>query len=180
MILLANLSKTPLNFSGFRSVVRFLVITILYEVVCVLLSLVSLESQDISSKKGEFLSLSIEGVKVILDSDALMVAYEEEVFQVLLDWMDANCRTPGEKQAAVEDVAGVIRFPWMTGDFLIDVVSTNPQMQSRACQVTPNFQCTALFLHSLSFLGYRWDMPLFSGWSYSSPILKLVGDSYCL
>lgn len=102
------------------------------------------ESQDISSKKGDFLSLSIEGVKVILDSDALMVAYEEEVFQILLDWIDANCRTADEKQFAVEEVAGVIRFPWMTGDFLIDVVSTNPQMHSAACQVETNYN---LFLY---------------------------------
>ncbi|KAG0563452.1 hypothetical protein KC19_8G032600 [Ceratodon purpureus] len=102
--------------------------------------------QDISSKKGDFLSLSIEGVKVILDSDALMVAYEEEVFQILLDWIEANCRTPDEKQVAVEEVAGVIRFPWMTGDFLIDVVSTNPQMQSTACQ--------ALLMEALRFKSF--------------------------
>ena len=105
-----------------------------------LLSLVCLKSQDISAKKSDFLTLSIEGVKVILDSDALMVSYEEEVFQILLDWMDANCQTPDEKQFAVEEVAGVIRFPWITGDFLIDVVSTNPQMQSTACQVALNFE----------------------------------------
>lgn len=82
--------------------------------------------------------MSIEGVKVILDSDALMVGYEEEVFQILLDWIDANCRTADEKQFAVEEVAGVIRFPWMTGDYLIDVVSTNPQMLSPVCQVEIN------------------------------------------
>lgn len=104
------------------------------------------ESQDISSKKGDFLTLSIEGVKVILDSDALMVSYEEEVFQILLDWVDSNCRTAEEKQRAAEEVAGVIRFPWMTGDFLIDVVSTNPQMQTAACQVGLGFQCVSLSL----------------------------------
>lgn len=91
--------------------------------------------QDISSKKGDFLSLSIDGVKVILDSDALMVSYEEEVFQILLDWLNANCRTMDEKQQAAEEAATVVRFPWMTGDFLIDVVSTNPQMQGASCQV---------------------------------------------
>lgn len=102
--------------------------------------------QDISSKKGDFLTLSIEGVKVILDSDALMVSYEEEVFQILLDWVDSNCRTAEEKQRAAEEVAGVIRFPWMTGDFLIDVVSTNPQMQTAACQ--------ALLMEALRFKSF--------------------------
>lgn len=102
--------------------------------------------QDISSKKGDFLSLSIEGVKVILDSDALMVAYEEEVFQIFLDWIDANCRTADEKQFAVEEVAGVIRFPWMIGDYLIDVVSTNPQMHSTYCQ--------ALLMEALRFKSF--------------------------
>lgn len=113
--------------------------------------------------------MSIEGVKVILDSDALMVAYEEEVFQILLDWMDADCRTPDEKQVAVEEVAGVIRFPWMTGDFLIDVVSTNPQMQTPACQVALILKCISLFLQSLSFLGNV------NGTCISGSLLKLNG-----
>ena len=91
--------------------------------------------QNIASKKGDFLSLSIEGVKVILDRDALMVSYEEEVFQIFLDWVNANCQTAEEKQQAAEEVACVIRFPWMTGDFLVDVVSMNPLMQSATCQV---------------------------------------------
>jgi hypothetical protein len=86
-------------------------------------------------KKGDFLSLSIEGVKVVLDSDALMVTYEEEVFQIVLDWLEVNCCTAEQKQEVAVEVVEVIRFPWMTGDFLIDVVSTNPHMQSEACQV---------------------------------------------
>jgi hypothetical protein len=40
----------------------------------------------------------------------------------------------------------VIRFPWMTGDFLVDVVSTNPHMQSEACQ--------ALVMEALKFKSY--------------------------
>jgi hypothetical protein len=86
-------------------------------------------------KKGDFLSLSIEGVKVVLDSDAPMVTYEEEVFQLALDWLEVNCRTAEQKQEVAVEVMEVIRFPWMTGDFLNDVVSMNPHMQSEACQV---------------------------------------------
>jgi hypothetical protein len=86
-------------------------------------------------KKGDFLSLSIEGVKVVLDSDALMVTKEEEVFQIVLDWLEVNCCTAEQKQEVAVEVVEVIRFPWMTGDFLVDVVSPNPHMQSEACQV---------------------------------------------
>lgn len=60
--------------------------------------------QNIASKMGDFLSLSIEGVKVILDRDALMVSYEEEVFQLFLDWVNTNCLTAEEKQQAAEEV----------------------------------------------------------------------------
>jgi len=102
--------------------------------------------QDIAMKKGDFLSLSIEGVKVVLDSDALMVTYEEEVFQIVLDWLEVNCCTAEQKQEVAVEVVEVIRFPWMTGDFLIDVVSTNPHMQSEACQ--------ALVMEALKFKSY--------------------------
>ncbi len=90
---------------------------------------------NIARKKGEFLSLSLEGVKLVLDSEAPMVMYEEEVFQIALDWLEVNCRTAEQKQEVAVEVMEVIRFPWMTGDFLIDVVSRNPHMQSEACQV---------------------------------------------
>lgn len=102
--------------------------------------------------------MSIEGVKVILDSDALMVAYEEEVFQILLDWIDANCRIASEKQYSMEEVAGVIRFPWMIGDYLIDVVATNPQMHSAACQVEIKLNVFLYLCIHMSFLAYRLDM----------------------
>ncbi|CAM6024587.1 unnamed protein product [Sphagnum balticum] len=42
----------------------------------------------------------------------------------------------------------VIRFPWMTSDFLMDVVSTNPHMQS-ACDGGPALQ----ELHTLTPAG---------------------------
>eukprot|EP01018_Ginkgo_biloba_P033258 Gb_16774 [translate_table: standard] len=89
---------------------------------------------DISLKKAEFLSLTLEGVKVVLGSDTLNVSYEEEVFYYLLDWLNANCETEEEKKNAAEEIAVVVRFPWMTGDFLVDVVGTNSGMASVACQ----------------------------------------------
>jgi hypothetical protein len=91
--------------------------------------------QNITKKEGDFLSLSIDSVKVVLDSDAPMVMYEEEVFQLALDWLEANCPTAEQKQEEAGKVMEVIRFPWMTGEFLNDVVSRNPHMQSKACQV---------------------------------------------
>lgn len=89
---------------------------------------------DISIRKSEFLLLSPEAVKVVLDSDILNVSYEEEVFDYLLDWLNANCQTEEEKRHAAEEIAVVVRFPWMTGDFLVDVVNSNPCMSSLACQ----------------------------------------------
>eukprot|EP01018_Ginkgo_biloba_P019076 Gb_40761 [translate_table: standard] len=95
----------------------------------------SQQFSDISAKKSDFLSLSIEGVKVVLDSETLIVSYEEEVFYYLLDWLEANCQNTEEKIHAAEEIAGVVRFPWMTGDFLVDVVLLSPYMQSDACQL---------------------------------------------
>ncbi|MCO5547335.1 hypothetical protein L7F22_000784 [Adiantum nelumboides] len=89
---------------------------------------------DIPAKKSEFLSLSLEGVKVVLDSELLSVQYEEEVFQYLLDWLEANCHNALSRTCAVEELAEVVRFPWLTGDFLEDVVTNSPLMQSPACQ----------------------------------------------
>lgn len=89
---------------------------------------------DVSAKKAEFLSLSLEGVKVVLDSESLNVQYEEEVFQFLLDWLEINYHDLGSQSRAAEEIAEVVRFPWLTGDFLEDVVANSPLMQSRACQ----------------------------------------------
>lgn len=89
---------------------------------------------DISSRKSEFLSLSLEAVKVVLGSDTLNISYEEDVFYYLLDWLNANCQSEEEKKLAALEITVVVRFPWMTGDFLMDVVGSNPCMESSACQ----------------------------------------------
>eukprot|EP00250_Pteridium_aquilinum_P009782 c18932_g1_i1 orf=125-1522(-) len=89
---------------------------------------------DVSAKKSEFLLLSLEGVKVVLDSESLNVQYEEEVFQYLLDWLETNYHSLESRICAAEEIAEVVRFPWLTGDFLEDVVAINPLMQGAACQ----------------------------------------------
>lgn len=90
--------------------------------------------QDVILKFADFLSLSVEGVKVVLDSDALNVSYEEEVFQILLRWLEKNYQDPEEQKAVIEDIIEVVRFPWMTGDFLMDVVAPHPLLQSAKCR----------------------------------------------
>ncbi|CAM6084886.1 unnamed protein product [Calypogeia fissa] len=90
--------------------------------------------QDVSVKFEDFLSLSIEGVKVVLDSDALNVSYEEEVFQILLRWLEKNFEELEEQKQVMDEIIEVVRFPWMTGDFLVDVVAPHPLMQSAKCR----------------------------------------------
>lgn len=89
---------------------------------------------DVSAKKSDFLSLSLEGVKVVLDSESLNVQYEEEVFHFLLEWIETNCHDVESKIRAAEQIAEVVRFPWTTGDFLEDVVANSLLMQSQVCQ----------------------------------------------
>lgn len=89
---------------------------------------------DLSAKKEDFLSLSLEGVKVVLDSESLNVQYEEEVFYHLQDWIETNCHELESRIRAAEEIAEVVRFPWTTGDFLEDVVANCPFMQSQVCQ----------------------------------------------
>ncbi|KAJ7559594.1 hypothetical protein O6H91_04G092600 [Diphasiastrum complanatum] len=102
--------------------------------------------QNISLRKADFLALNIEGVKVVLDSDTVIVSYEEEVFNFMLEWLETNCHDPDDKLQASKEIAEVVRFPWMTGDFLVDVVTACPQMQSEACQ--------ALVMEALKFKSY--------------------------
>ncbi|XP_024522144.1 BTB/POZ domain-containing protein At2g46260-like [Selaginella moellendorffii] len=90
--------------------------------------------QSIPAKKSQFFALNMEGVKIVLDSDTLAVSYEEEVFHFLLEWLEANFRSLDDKLHAAEQIGGVIRFPWMTGDFLVDVVAVCPEMQSSTGQ----------------------------------------------
>lgn len=97
-------------------------------------SYLSQQFLDVCAKKSEFLSLSLEGVKVVLDSELLNVQYEEEVFQYLLDWLETNCHSLDSRICAAEEIAEVVRFPWLTGEFLEDVVSNSPLMQSPSCQ----------------------------------------------
>ncbi|KAH7427190.1 hypothetical protein KP509_10G033700 [Ceratopteris richardii] len=101
---------------------------------------------DIGAHKSDFLSLSLEGVKVILDSELLNVQYEEEIFQYLLDWIEANCHSVESWTHSAEQLSEVVRFPWMTGDFIEDVVANNPLMQSAPCQ--------ALIMEAVKFKSY--------------------------
>lgn len=89
---------------------------------------------EIFAKRPEFLTLNVEGVKVVLDSDVLSVSYEEEVFKIMAEWLEVNCQSCEEKNLAAAEICSVVRFPWMTGDFLVDVVSISPFMQNPACQ----------------------------------------------
>lgn len=109
-------------------------------------SYLSQQFPDVPAKKGEFLSLSLEGVKVVMDSELLSVQYEEEVFQYLLDWVGVNCHSVESRTRAAEELAEVVRFPWLTGDFLEDVVTDSPLMQSPACQ--------SLIMEAVKFKSY--------------------------
>jgi len=63
-------------------------------------------------------------MQMLLESPLLHVKSENTVFAVVSSWLQGQqLMTKEERQEAFNELAPLIRFPQMTGGFLIDVVS---------------------------------------------------------
>ena len=90
------------------------------------------------AEMDEFLNLEVKEVERWISSDDISVAVEADVFEIILKWIEQNKR---ERKASFEQLFRHVRLPFLSRDFLIDVV-TNELVEG-------NFDCFKLLSQAL-------------------------------
>ncbi|GAQ86949.1 BTB/POZ/Kelch-associated protein [Klebsormidium nitens] len=79
---------------------------------------------------SEFLALNQKAVELLLESEELEAADEEQVFRAVMTWLSSNVDEPASKQDVMRSLAPSIRFGRMRGEFLERDVLGMPEMRS--------------------------------------------------
>lgn len=74
------------------------------------------------AKTKEFLDLAVENVEIWISSDEINVSAEEDVFKILLTWIDHD---KSERKKCFETLFNHLRLPFVTRDYLHRDIMTN-------------------------------------------------------
>ena len=85
------------------------------------------------AKAEEFRNLSSEEVIKWISSDEIVVGVEEDVFKIILSWIDHD-RSEREKYFA--DLFGQVRLVYVSRDYLFNHIVTNDLVNDNACCLT--------------------------------------------
>ena len=91
------------------------------------------------AETDDFLDLSCEQVKEWISSDEIIVAAEENVFEVVLRWSE---RDESRKQDNFRDLFRHIRFVHMSRDYLFQVILSHPLVRD-------NVECSSVVLNAM-------------------------------
>lgn len=89
---------------------------------------------EVARHQEEFLNLPLHVIEMLLQGDGLATATEDIVFEATLAWVRYNYDSVEERERAVIALAEHIRFPFLSGDYLLDVVAGIPEMGGEAGQ----------------------------------------------
>ena len=78
----------------------------------------------------EFLNLEVKEVERWISSDKISVAFEADVFKIILKWIEQN---KSERKASFEQLFRHVRLPFLSRDFLIDVVTNELVEENSEC-----------------------------------------------
>ena len=95
------------------------------------------------AEMDEFLNLEAKEVERWISSDEISVAVEEDVFEIVLKWIEQN---KSERKASFDQLFRHVRLPFLSRDFLIDVV-TNELVEG-------NFDCLKLISKAIKLTGF--------------------------
>ncbi|GAQ79105.1 BTB POZ domain-containing protein [Klebsormidium nitens] len=86
-----------------------------------------LENLDELFTSGKHVSLSLEVLKIALESNVSRINSENTCFCIVWDWIEENCKGPSARKAALGELLTALKFGHMTGDFLL-AISARPDM----------------------------------------------------
>lgn len=86
-----------------------------------------LENLDDLFTTGKHVSLSLEVLKIALESKTSRINCENTCSCIVWDWTAENCKGPSARKAALGELLPALRFGHMTGDFLLSI-SARPDM----------------------------------------------------
>ncbi|XP_078382353.1 kelch repeat and BTB domain-containing protein 12-like [Oculina patagonica] len=82
------------------------------------------------AKAEEFLNMSSEDVKQWISSDEINVSAEEDVFKIILTWIDHN---KSEREKYFADLFRQVRLIYISRDYLLNDIVTNDLVNGNAC-----------------------------------------------
>ncbi|KAL9952747.1 hypothetical protein ACROYT_G040041 [Oculina patagonica] len=85
------------------------------------------------AKAEEFLNLSCEEVNEWISSDEIVVSAEEDVFKIILSWIDHNKR---ERKKYFADLLRQVRLVYVLRDYLFNDIVANDLVNDNACCLT--------------------------------------------
>ncbi|KAL9951886.1 hypothetical protein ACROYT_G044627 [Oculina patagonica] len=82
------------------------------------------------AKAEEFLNMSSEEVNQWISSDGINVSTEEDVFKIILTWIDHN---KSERKKYFADLFRQVRLIYISRDYLLNDIVTNDLVNDNAC-----------------------------------------------
>ena len=95
------------------------------------------------AEMDEFLNLEAKEVERWISSDEISVAVEADVFEIVLKWIEQD---KSERKASFEQLFRHVRLAFLTGDFLVDIVTNE--------LVEENFDCFKLISKAIKRTGF--------------------------
>ncbi|KAL9950818.1 hypothetical protein ACROYT_G043382 [Oculina patagonica] len=149
------------------------------------------------AEMDEFLNLEAKEVERWISSDEISVAFEEDVFRIILKWVEQN---KSERKAAFEELFRHVRLVFLSRDYLLYVVTNELVRENSVC-----FKLTSDAIKLTTFASEDDDLvqsprkgletrvivacerydPVFNGWStldlYTSSAVTVVkGEIYAI
>ncbi|XP_078352249.1 kelch-like protein 40 [Oculina patagonica] len=85
------------------------------------------------AKAEEFLNMSSEEVNKWISSDEIVVSAEEDVFKIILTWIDHN---KSEREKYFNDLFRQVRLVYVSRDYLFNDIVTNDLVNDNVCCLT--------------------------------------------
>ncbi|XP_078353485.1 kelch-like protein 24 [Oculina patagonica] len=82
------------------------------------------------AEMDEFLNLEAKEVERWISSDEISVAFEEDVFRIILKWVEQN---KSERKATFEELFRHVRLVFLSRDYLLDVVTNELVRENSVC-----------------------------------------------